>query len=1095
VTWKGFSGKVDEAAIFNTELSEAAIRHHMNAATWRGGKARTFSDRFLSSVCQDTRAAASNNPCGAAAEEMLGEVSACVQGNACGCLAGLEEVADATLLGCSVGCQGSTSDLKRTLRGMLQEACGDNHERTRTCATDEDCAIVHPSGIEDPKHVCDKDTFRCILQERSALVARRFTLKGKVCIARGPRKPELSRWQAQQWIAGLLNRPGAGILSLSIREGCGPEDELLASADRQRFLSGLAAGQERLVAPSGAAPLGLGMVVDTTGAVVLADGMQLVEFEVADLRTPGNVKFPETEWMELEREAHVIRDLADKWFAWAWMPNATTEEELLQSDTIPFVPDFREKPTPEGEFASYAFVGKPTAEVMQSRLESCGATEFECSPGVCVACAGVCLCDGIIDCPNGKDEDFNNLFLRNSSEVCMERYRLQQELQPVDPCIGAPGLVCDGRCVTHARRCDGINDCSDGLDERDCPRGLGEKRSVEPLPPWLGGWFEQAEPVQVGCVRVQLPADSAARQLRFYACEESAVSHRIAIPGRPPMGDAAAACRAVGTLEVSSGVAVVTPSERLPWGQTEVDHVTAQLTIKGETQCPLGPNMRPEEVIPWGAALLAWQSRKGDETPALVECFCQQRLEFEPEVYLELPEGDERGQVCAQAISRIKLNYIKACIRPIAVMVLNEIFTEVISSWASRQRFKDKTLELTAHFWMLAIVLLFNSVAMPVLLNWHLSMREWHASVGTTIALVMFMRVFWPHIRGLVLVPIRKILRKRKADKAITVDHLMLLFTNPQFKLAEAYAQVACTASICLIYCTSMPILPWLAIFSLFLRYICDWYIFLRGSARPPQYDEQIALECVRCLLVALGLHCLICVVVFADQALFPEPVEGCRIDPLNTAGLREQATRSVIENALMVVTAGCNMHVRNMCMLMLVVCVFCYYVVWFLPALRAWSRRFTMRGQGTLLEDLIASRCDSGGLCSYHPRKNEAYGNAFKLIDLTASANDQDGAASSSSEGGDSSDEEQKADWARTAEKWRNADKTGGQGKASHRETLRHKKEEKEKKEKKRKKDKHYDRYDDEDLGEEREKKKKRKKEKKGGRDGITSALRNVDR
>ncbi|KOX75591.1 Low-density lipoprotein receptor-related protein 8 [Melipona quadrifasciata] len=71
--------------------------------------------------------------------------------------------------------------------------------------------------------------------------------------------------------------------------------------------------------------------------------------------------------------------------------------------------------------------------------------EFECTPGFCLPVSKVC--DGFMDCGNGKDEE-------NCQHITLCR---ADEFQ----CL-------DGTCVSQTARCDGRSDCRDRSDETNC---------------------------------------------------------------------------------------------------------------------------------------------------------------------------------------------------------------------------------------------------------------------------------------------------------------------------------------------------------------------------------------------------------------------------------------------------------------------------------------------------------------------------------------------------------------------------------------------------------------------------------------------------
>ena len=94
---------------------------------------------------------------------------------------------------------------------------------------------------------------------------------------------------------------------------------------------------------------------------------------------------------------------------------------------------------------------------------NCHDWEFQCANGDCVK--GNWVCDGEADCPDGSDEHEN----------CPKK-------QPVMTTVPSPNFTrgdcnewmvkCEsGQCIPYWWKCDGVSDCDDGSDERNCGPG------------------------------------------------------------------------------------------------------------------------------------------------------------------------------------------------------------------------------------------------------------------------------------------------------------------------------------------------------------------------------------------------------------------------------------------------------------------------------------------------------------------------------------------------------------------------------------------------------------------------------------------------
>jgi hypothetical protein len=127
-------------------------------------------------------------------------------------------------------------------------------------------------------------------------------------------------------------------------------------------------------------------------------------------------------------------------------------------------------------------------------VTKCDVTQFRCDSGICIAKRYVC--DGLMDCSKGEDEDncLNDRrncgfgkFRCRSDRLCLPR---EKYCDKVPNCVDGsdeedcevhpnnkpkPAVTCragyfgcDNICVALMKVCDGKNDCYDGNDERNC---------------------------------------------------------------------------------------------------------------------------------------------------------------------------------------------------------------------------------------------------------------------------------------------------------------------------------------------------------------------------------------------------------------------------------------------------------------------------------------------------------------------------------------------------------------------------------------------------------------------------------------------------
>ncbi|XP_061720060.1 basement membrane-specific heparan sulfate proteoglycan core protein isoform X2 [Cydia pomonella] len=110
--------------------------------------------------------------------------------------------------------------------------------------------------------------------------------------------------------------------------------------------------------------------------------------------------------------------------------------------------------------------------------ESCPDDWVRCDGGACHP--GYTRCNGVKDCSDGADEagcpsdDSINEIPRGEENLPLPETERPRSAVDTDessnPECHTEELTCDNtRCVSVTKRCDGHNDCDDGLDEQNCP--------------------------------------------------------------------------------------------------------------------------------------------------------------------------------------------------------------------------------------------------------------------------------------------------------------------------------------------------------------------------------------------------------------------------------------------------------------------------------------------------------------------------------------------------------------------------------------------------------------------------------------------------
>jgi len=675
---------------------------------------------------------------------------------------------------------------------------------------------------------------------------------------------------------------------------------------------------------------------------------------------------------------------------------------------------------------SYAIMGTALTSVTYEEPELCSDAEFECAPGVCVLCpAGSCQCDGWQDCENGADEDVWGVLLQRNvtTAACVQMRNLSTTDTSVnengtvagdDPCFGQSGFPCNSTvCVPISRTCDGVQDCPGGEDEEGCPvLPESDDSNSSDKATWVAAVFFDS--TEIKCAKLAQPDGVVSPEVQLMACSLEAVTPQVLDVAKAngsnvpsPLRKPSSNCMYMATIRTN---ATPIDLENPTFMRTEVDNANGQVSFDS-LRCAVGPNLKNHEIIGLATAEMAYNA---DNASKVVKCYCMQRMYLEPEVFLALAETDNRATMCTEYIGISQGNYHRSWIRVGIIVLFNELFEALIRGTSTSVRYKDETTRLVRHFrnlfwfWLLnsALIPAFVSCTIPAFWGWLLrtleiegtdvggmSMREWHGWVGCVITLVMGIRVVIPQVPDLLAIGCRRCSRWRKARKTIGQEDLKNLYVNPEFRLAEGFAETAVTASLAMIFGPALPLLNVLAAASCFTRYLVDWYVFLRHSRRPPMFDETIARVCVDHLLLGLVLRSAASILVWVDPILFVSDVAGCSFSEDDVNTFREKYFMENFRMFELFVNPTCNPTAWFFGFLPGLSAVGCLLVLPNLTILRSLLLVLCRRCRsktGYLYDDVVQARMQRKLVPSYQPRVHPAYQSAFKLMDLTANFNEQ---------------------------------------------------------------------------------------------------------
>lgn len=418
--------------------------------------------------------------------------------------------------------------------------------------------------------------------------------------------------------------------------------------------------------------------------------------------------------------------------------------------------------------------------------------------------------------------------------------------------------------------------------------------------------------------------------------------------------------------------------------------------------------------------------------------------------------NDPRAQLCLPLIFRIRwLNFL-LLIRIPQILFCNFIFEIIVAKQVVLSRPRSHTTRIKDHFRTLTSRYMYACVFLPYVMNVFLSTREWNAFVGTTITVVMIIRIFMPHVPRALWLPIRTRLRKIRSKTKFTQEVMNDLYTDPEFDLVGGYVHVTTTALFALIFGPTKPFLYALAGASFITRYLCDRWIFLRGCCRPPFYDEKIAYTASCWLLFGCAAGLFHMMHIFLTPPIVKLP-EECLKPGFKTNGTIDQTRENEVKPLVnWIVWHFRSVSDKTVCsdrytnpMALAFFCLIVAGTHKFWPRAASCKRKFLRRKKddvGIIYDDCKAHREEVGLISSYDPRHNPRYQTAFKLLDLAAVDEDPSDDGKDDSTDSDSGNEEE--EWVPKAG-WDHAVKVISGVQPDEEEPKKDKKDKKEKKEK----------------------------------------------
>jgi len=148
---------------------------------------------------------------------------------------------------------------------------------------------------------------------------------------------------------------------------------------------------------------------------------------------------------------------------------------------------------------------------------------------------------------------------------------------------------------------------------------------------------------------------------------------------------------------------------------------------------------------------------------------------------------------------------------------------------------------------------------------------DWFAVVGSGICLTVFMQVFTatmpPLAVSYIVTPVLiRFLRKGQ----VTQESLNRIHELPEWNLASRLAQSYVVICVILVYSGGMPILNLIGCMYCLVAYWMDKCCLLKGSHRPPKYDQRLLLTSIPMIRLGVIAHAIVTLWAFGNQNIFP---------------------------------------------------------------------------------------------------------------------------------------------------------------------------------------------------------------------------------
>jgi len=459
---------------------------------------------------------------------------------------------------------------------------------------------------------------------------------------------------------------------------------------------------------------------------------------------------------------------------------------------------------------------------------------------------------------------------------------------------------------------------------------------------------------------------------------------------------------------------------------TGTSHDSGSLPVKRDMSCSVP--------VPFEVAEELGKAGVDKAEDPTVSCYCKQQERAQGYQFRIAPYDTPEKLLCQDWSS--KQNELLGLMigGVLAVLVLNQILYYAFIYLVDWVRCRTATEMTRNQMILLFAALLVNTGIIVLLVNWaflrelpvdfsdifqgryHDFDRTFFPNVGASLCITITMmtlsnaapQILWAFILNPLIARCyqRGVVTQQKLDK---------IYRLPDWSVSYRLAQVMNAITCIMMYSGGMPALYVVGVIYCFVAYWTDKVVLLRGSCKPPTFNQNVVVTALRLFPIVALMHTIIALWMFGQQNLFPSSWSNLTWIAEGLFGMkREESIRIVDEYQSGVGDYGEYMHARSVdlardgCVLLFLIFLAfaALYIIKFLwthvlrlfffplefmmkECLRSCCRRGKSSQQAAEDAALIDARPDmkkNGILDSYQLAENPRYKDACRALDFAGS-------------------------------------------------------------------------------------------------------------